>query len=440
MIIDFPTSYWIREVIKVKTLELSFEDLRKHKKQLNKNVFYYLQDSSYLLWIKETIIELKELINFQNLSKSKNVDWSNKIISNFEKLLDFKELSKNQSIILDDTIIKKYEIRWDFDSFSSHSGVKWNLGLIKTFINKFDLNKVLQFPIEGINEDFINEYRNYIDWGEGCNNYTYSPAPIAGYNHISISVDTLNEKATNWEVGEYVKPYWSERRYELGEWHRYSSNEFLTAKHLETFVEKLSWDLISSNEFITITNQLLLKFSDKWNWSIVLNRNDFKLEHFYTIYQYLDYDFLSVNSRKIFELLEPDKNKIFTHIKGKLDNINNFNYSLRGHFFGNDMGDTEHYKLIRQIEKEYLVKRCKSAVFDFKEFNNDKNNVDRKRHYKRLHYWLHKYFRLYNEISSFPGSLKKTMAYPQYRDFDDFYYLYINSESDFKKNYFDVYK
>src|SRR5690606_2744679 len=126
MIIDFPTSYWIREVVKAKTLKLSFEILKKNKEQLNVDIFHYLQVSSHLLWTYEMIDEFKEIIAFKALSKSNNVDWSNKIISTFEKLLDFKELSKNHSITLDDTIIKKYEIRWDFDSLSSHLGVKWN--------------------------------------------------------------------------------------------------------------------------------------------------------------------------------------------------------------------------------------------------------------------------------------------------------------------------
>lgn len=440
MILDFPTSYWISNVVKANTLEVNFEDLKNYKNQLNNHVFQYLQVSITLLWQIETILEFKEFLSFHTLSKSKNVEWSNKLISTFEEYLDFEELSKNTAIPLNDIIIKKYGDRWNFNSLSSHHGVKWNLDLIKIFIKKIDLNKILQFPIDDVNEDFIEKYKNNIDWGEGCSNYLYYPSQIAYYNHIPISVITLKEKATNWEVGDYVSPYWSEKINHPGEWHGFSYNNFLTFEHLEEFHEKLSWEVLSSNEYLTITNEMLTKFSEEWNWSIVINRKDFKLEHFYAIHKYLDFDFLNVNSQIILELLKPDKNEIFTHLKSKLDNINNFKYSLRDIFYGNYDVNKEHFKKINQIKKDFLVKRCKSAICEFNEFNNENDKVDKKRHYNRLHYWLHANFKLYNEITSFPEPLKKTMSYTSVSEFHEFYYLYVNSEYEFKNNYFEIFE
>lgn len=443
MIIDFPTSYWIRDVIEAKTLEISFEDLKIYKKELNKDIFAFLQVSSNLLWTKDKIIEFKELLSFHTLSKSKNVDWSNKLISTFEKLLDFKALSKNQTIQLDDVIIKKFEDRWDFDSLSSHSGIRWNLGLLKTYINKFDLNKVLQFSILDIDEEFIHEYSNYIDWGTGCGNYIYSPAPIAHYIHIPISVQTLSEKATNWAVG-YCKPYWDEKGPYEGEWHQFSLNKFLTPLHLETFAEKLSWDLISCNEFIVITNELLLTYSNKWNWSKVLNRNDFKLEHFYTIHKYLNFEILNAHSLKILKILESDKNAIFTHIKNNVEVANDFRHSLR-------TPNSRHYSdyqdgiyILSKQKRAFLAKQCERANSEHTEIKkyderyeiNDQEAV----YYDKIHYWLRKYFKVFDEISYISDSLERERGYAPEREIQLFFTLYCKSEEEFKKNYFDVYK
>lgn len=440
MIIDFPTSYWIREVVEAKTLEFSFEDLKKYKVQLNKDIFKYFQVSSDLFWTYQTIHEFKELINFKILSKSKNVDWSNEIISNFENNLDFNELSKNLSIPLDDTIIKKYEIRWDFDSLSSHPGVKWNLGLIKSFINKFDLNKVLQFFIVGVNEDFIHEYRDYIKWESSSGQFHdfYDAVPISGFNHIPISVQTLIEKATEWKSGAAIKPYWSEKGYALpGEWHLFSGNKFLNEQHLEAFSENLSWDIISSNEFLTITNELLLKFSDKWNWSKVLNRNDFKLEHFYAIHQYLNLEILSANSVKIIELLKPEEDTIFNHLKnGKF-----FMHSLRSLYEyrrENKEYEDSKGKLLHKTKRAFQAEQCEKATFNLKEINNrDKKDVA---YFDEIYYWLRKYFKLFDEITYVSDSLERERVPGAGIDFYEFFVLYCEYEEIFKKNYFDVFK
>jgi hypothetical protein len=435
MIIDFPTSNWIQNLIEAKTLEISFEDLKKHKKQLNKDIFAYLQVSSNLLWTKDTILEFKVLLGFHTLSKSKNVDWSNEIILSFNEQFDFELMSKNQSIPIDNFIINKLRNRWNFKSLSSNSNVKWNVELLKAFINEFDINLALQFTVIGIDENFIHEHRVYIDWGTGCGNYTYSPSPIARYSHIPISVQTLIEKATNWEVG-YCKPYWEEKGLYAGEWHQFSSNKFLTPLHLETFSEKLSWDLISSNQYLTITNEILLKFSDKWNWPKVLNRSDFKLEHFYAIHKYLNFDILNAYSFKIFEILEPEKNAIFTHIKDNVEVAGNFWHSLRMPNYIHDSEYEDGIRLLSKAKRAFLAKQCERATCELTEINNDKND---RRYYDRIHYWLREYFKIFEEISYLSDSVERESGYTPEREIQLFFALYCESEEDFKKNYFEVF-
>lgn len=173
MIIDFPTSYWIRNLIEVRTLKLSFEILRQNKEKLSKDIFYYLQVSEDLLWSYQLITEFKDLISFSWLSSSNNVIWSNDIIINFSEQLDFELMSKNQSIPIDEFIINEFKNLWNFKSLSSNSNVQWCVNLLKTFINKFDLNTALKFDIIGIDDNFLHDYKDYINWGTGCGAYIY---------------------------------------------------------------------------------------------------------------------------------------------------------------------------------------------------------------------------------------------------------------------------
>ncbi|WP_319502492.1 hypothetical protein [uncultured Draconibacterium sp.] len=443
MILDFPTSYWIREVINTNTLKLSFEDLRKYKNKLNSEIFKYLQVSSNLLWTIEEIQEFKELLNFQILSKSKNVDWSNELILIFYEKLDFELMSKNQSISIDEFIINKFKKLWNFKSLSSNSNVKWSVELLKAFVSEFDLNMALQFDVIGIDDVFIHEHRDYIDWGTGCGNYIYSPAPIARYNHIPISVQTLSEKATNWEVG-HCKPYWDEKGPYEGEWHQFSSNKYLTPLHLEKFAEKLSWDLISCNEFISITNELLLKHSDKWIWSKVLSRNDFKLEHFYAIHQYLNFEILSAHRLKIFEILEPDKNAVYTHIKDNVEVVGDFRHSLRTPNYRHYSDYENDAKQLFKVKREIITKQCERANSEHSEIKkyDERYGIDAQDavYYDKIHYWLRKYFKVFEEISHVSDSYKRERGYTPEREIQIFFDLYLKAEEDFKKNYFDIYK
>lgn len=443
MIMDFPTSNWVRGVVGANTLKLSFEDLITNKKLLPKELLQHLQVSEYLFWTIEMISEFKELLNFQTLSKSKNVNWSNELILSFCKELDFEIMSSNKSIPIDKFIINEFKNRWNFNSLSYNSNVKWSVELLKDFISDFDLNIVLQHNVTGINEKFIHTFRDCFDWGKGCSNYIYNPAQISRYPHIPISVQTLVEKATNWETG-FCQPYWDEKGPYESEWHKFSSNKFLTSLHLEKFEDKLSWGIISSNEYLTITTELLLKHSDKWIWAKVLNREDFKSEHFFAIHQYLNFDILIANKHVIFKILEFYKNTIFTHIKDNVEIVSDFRHSLRSPNYRHYNEYENEAKQLLKVKRELITQQCKRAISEHGEINNydERYGIDaqKKVFYDKIHYWLREYFNVFEEISHVNDSFERERGYTPEREIQFFFNKYLMAEEDFKKNYFEVYK
>ena len=61
-------------------------------------------------------------------------------------------------------------------------------------------------------------------------------------------------------------------------------------------------------------------------------------------------------------------------------------------------------------------------------------------YYDKIHYWLRKYFKVFDEISYISDSLERERGYAPEREIQLFFTLYCKSEEEFKKNYFDVYK
>lgn len=443
MILDFPTSYWIRAINEANTLQISFEDLKRSKGRLRKNVFRYLQENPNFIWTIEMILEFEEFLNFEILSKSKNVDWSDKLIARFCDVLDFELMSKNQSIQISEGIVKKFQDRWNFQNLSSNPSVKWSVDLIKDYIDRFDLNEVLQYNILGVNDEFIAECKEFIFWGNGCGNYTYTSAKIARYNHVPIGVETLIEKAINWEVG-YCQPYWDEKGPYEGEWHYFSNNQYLTPLHLEVFEDKLSWELISSNEHIPLTKEILIKHSAKFIWSKVLARNDFKLEHFYSICQYLNYDMLYANSNVLVKLLQQDKNVIYTYLKKNVEVAGEFRHSLRSTRYKRYSDFDDDDMQIKKFKRELILKQCKRANDEYSKINRNDDSYDYqdqdKAYFNRIYNWLREYYKVIDLISYITSSFARELGHTPEKDIQKFFHTYNLVEEEFKKNYFKVYK
>lgn len=144
-IISYPNSYsyWLRNVIKNKTIELDFTILRRYISQINKTIFAIIQVSDALFWTKELIKEFSDYIDYDILSESKNVDWSIELVDNFQDYLNFNILSKNYSIVITYELIKKYSERWNYKSLSLNKSVSWDIESMDEFIDSIVLDDII---------------------------------------------------------------------------------------------------------------------------------------------------------------------------------------------------------------------------------------------------------------------------------------------------------
>ncbi len=151
LLLDFPISYsyWVRNIIKNRTINLNINDLREYKDKLSRDLFGILQVYEDIIWDMNLILEFKDLISFWILSKSKNVDWSINLIEEYCNQLDFEELSGNKEIKLKVEDLLKSSSNWNFIKLCSNSGVKWDINTVKKYLDKIDLNKVLE-PVHNL--------------------------------------------------------------------------------------------------------------------------------------------------------------------------------------------------------------------------------------------------------------------------------------------------
>lgn len=434
MIVEFPTSYWIREIIQKNTITFSFEDLKIYEKKLTNNIFLYLQVSKNLLWTYNHILYFQNLLDFKILSKSSNVIWTNEIIIKFHQQFDFQELSKNFTIPIDFFILDKFEIKWNFRLLSSHPKVEWDVKLLERFSDKIDLNTVLIFNIEGVDAEFIDNYKHLIRWDKMGGNRHCAPTPISTYPHIEIKLPLLIKNSTKWDLG-YVTNNWTEKT-EPGEWYYFSSNHFITTEHLEIFADKLWWDEISANEYITLTPDTLIKFADRWYWNILLNRQDFSLEHFYVIHHYLNFDLLNSFKEKIFTLLAPEKDLIYSYIRDKKPYLNDdWIRLLRSSKKKYRKEERDYSTLAYNYEKDFLIKECTYAIDEIKMYK-PLQLTNQLEYYRCTHGWLRNYLTIYEKISKLSESLEREVIQGYVREINNFFSFYKQIEAEFKMNYF----
>jgi hypothetical protein len=396
-IISYPNSYsyWLRNIIKNRTIDLNFEILRKYRNQMDKSLFAIIQVSEDLVWNTELITEFLSLIDFDILSKSNNVKWTINLVDSFQKYLNFKILSSNYNIIITKKLLKKYSDKWDFKSLSINKSVCWDIETMEHYIERIDLDEIITNSKIKFTAEFIEKYKNKFTWNGrwrkfGSDNEKYDASEISQQRHLPISIQTLSEMATKWGVG---CTEWSGRIDDIKEWHFYSDNSNLTPEHLSNFKEFLSWEILSKNKELQISMQTLSIYAEKWDYYEIFRRDDIEwdIEGFCKISFYLNWDILKANESKILEILKIEENTILNYFKF----IKSHKLPIHREVWGSFRLDS----VEREIRISKMKDICSEAINESKLLKLDDHS--------QLWEWLKKYINFYYENTDLTPSLKR---------------------------------
>ena len=386
-IISYPNSYsyWLRNVIENKTIELNFDILRNYLGKIDKNLFAIIQVSNDLIWSKELIKEFLIHIDFEVLSKSENVEWSIEILDEFKDDLNFTNLSKNYSIVITDEMIRKYSEKWDFKFLSINRKVCWDLENMEEFIERIELDEIIENPKIIFTAEFIERFKNKFTWNGkwrkfGSDGEKYYASKISQQPHLPISVSTLIEMASKWEVG---CTEWSGSIDDIKEWYYYSMNNNLTPDHLSNFKDLFSWEILSKNKNLKISREILSEYADKWDYSEIFKRDDidWDIEVFCKVSVYINWDIFKEYESKIMDILHFEENTIF-HYFTFINAYKRPLHSKIGDAFVNERKE-------REILTSKLVDICNDALIEADDLNYNDSWA--------LWNWLKTYMNIYYE-------------------------------------------
>lgn len=117
---------------------------------------------------KDFLISNNFRINWYSLSENENC-LTEEIIELFKDKLNWGALSSNEKLPWSIDFINKYNDLWDWKYLSRNNGIPWTEDLIDAFIDKWNWKSSISLssnPNLPISVDFINKYKNYIDFDE----------------------------------------------------------------------------------------------------------------------------------------------------------------------------------------------------------------------------------------------------------------------------------
>ena len=121
--------------------------------------------AEFLCKHKNDIEKWKDKLNWDLVSKNKNIIWSSDMIAEFADMINWNIFSRTiSSNILSTKLLEVYKDRWDWKELSWNNNLKLSFSLIDKYIDRWDWNgliSIFRYP-DLMGQEFYNRYKNYI--------------------------------------------------------------------------------------------------------------------------------------------------------------------------------------------------------------------------------------------------------------------------------------
>ncbi len=288
-----------------------------YEKHLNWNTISLYNDLTFLLINSnpEDFDGVKSF-NWKQLSSNRKIEWSSKIIDKFIDKWNWHELLYNKVFPWNIELVEKYEHKLDFQIVESHanSSVPLSINLIEKYKNDWDdiawclissynsyitWNEVFLFK-DYFSWEYLSENESLIWTLELIEQYEdkWNWSSLSANKNLTWSLELINQYEDRWSWSSLSANRnlpWSlellEKYEQRWDWNNISNNQSIewTAKLIERFDHKLYFDTIlndnqinegkywhqksnyglSSNKNVCLTEELIEKYIDRWNWSIL---------------------------------------------------------------------------------------------------------------------------------------------------------------------------
>ena len=290
-------------------------EMVSYEKHLNWNTISLYNDLTILLRNSnpEAFDGIKSF-NWKKLSSNKKIGWSSKIIDKFIDKWNWSSLGRNESVSFNQELIDKFGDRWNWYSFNDNDKFPWSFELVEKYEDKLDFDFIFSCEAIPISIKLMEKYKNiwnehhwssisyfnkFITWNEVFLYKEYFLLEALSCNENLIwTLELINQYEDKWNwssLSANKNLPWSfellEKYEQRWDWNNISNNQSIewTAKLIERFDDKLYFDTIlndnqinegeywyedsnyglSSNKNVCLTEELIEKYIDRWNWSIL---------------------------------------------------------------------------------------------------------------------------------------------------------------------------
>lgn len=237
-----PSSIWTKEALIMHASEIDWCDI-DIPDIVDEDVFNVIP-SHGLNWYALSKLECFSIpanwekyssrIKWHTISSRSDVVWSVELLRNYLDDLDWIELSNNESLPWSEELIKEFYYKWDWTKLSSNKSMPWSEELIRTFEGNWDFKRLSKNSSIPWSEAIIDQYLDLLFWGG---------------NFVSSYDDDYGVHKQWIEEGLTMNISW-------------------TLELLTKYQEYVDWNSILDSKLLELTEDIIDKFIDKWNWKI----------------------------------------------------------------------------------------------------------------------------------------------------------------------------
>lgn len=120
-----------------------------------------------------------------------------------------------------------------------------------------------------LSNEFMQHSAESAAWEEISSDYPLTEGMLEKYADKLDWKEVVGNRDIHWNVPMLEK---FKKRIDWHKFSEYANEDILTPSAIEAFKEQWDWDELSENSSLPLTDELLMTYADRWNWTKVINR------------------------------------------------------------------------------------------------------------------------------------------------------------------------
>ena len=259
---------------------------------------------------------------YYNIAYNKGIGWNKETIEKYASKIDFKILSGSENVEWSDELLDKYLFKWHYFTLAKNESIPWTIELFEKYLSVEYLKEpIIQFNKTLVDFDFIEKYKDILDWGIICYNEKLLWKEMnlleRWSENIVWSCVAGNEFFFRDDPNFFQKNYdkWQTDKQSCIKSFCWNTAFPWTKELIEIYIDSIDWECLCENAGIAWDVDLINYFSEYIKWGDKVPRYEFDFKRDENVLVEGEYAFKSglINNESIMwsiDLLECFETKI----------------------------------------------------------------------------------------------------------------------------------